>query len=401
VDLSNEIREELDELYAIETGIAKKDLDKWKASHIPFHWFIEFPEALTAGGFDAVIGNPPYINRHKVTQYSFSGFKSEFSNDIFAPCMERAVSIVKPDGAFSMIVPIAFQFSKDYEIIREVIAERTPARWVSTYSRNPASLFDAAVGVRSTIVLSHHLTASRLATSSLRRWQEDGRRNLFETTRYAVLEEVSARMPWPRTGTTALAELYKSLCESSENLGYSTVRIGDSIGFKQTALYYLSVFVDEPPSWTMKGKRIPQSQIGNLSFRSEAERDIAFIMLAGRLGVWWWGATGDDFHVTNGSLEAFPISIGQLGEIHSELLRCSRKLRKEQLKHPLVTKYAGNEMGNYDMSRCRHITDVSDRMILEFLGLGQYWPDVLLADAGLAKVTGERPGTRRSWPFPI
>ena len=53
------------------------------------------------------------------------------------------------------------------------------------------------------------------------------------------------------------------------------------------------------------------------------------------------------------------------------------------------------------MSRCRHITDVSDQLILDELGLGEFWPDVLLADAGLAKVTGERPGTRRKWPFPL
>ncbi len=401
VSLSDEIREELNELYASETGVAKKDLNKWKVSHLPFHWFIEFPEALTAGGFDVVIGNPPYINKNKVTQYSFGGFKSGLSNDIFAPCMERAVSILKMDGAFSMIVPIAFQFSKDYEIIRDLVASKKPARWVSTYSRNPASLFDASVGVRSTIVLAHHSTENRLATSSLRRWQEDGRQHLFGTTRYALVGEKKAGFPWPRTGTSSLSRLYEGLIGPSGNLGYATVRAGESLGFKQTALYYLSIFVDDPPSWTMSGKRIPQTQIGKINFRTEDERDIALIMLAGRLGVWWWGATADDFHVTNGLLESFPISISQIKSIQTELLKLSRQLRKEQLKHPLVTKYAGNEMGNYDMSRCRHITDRSDMLILDVLDLGQYWPDVLLADAGLAKVTGERPGTRRSWPFPL
>lgn len=401
VSLSDEIREELNELYASETGVAKKELARWKVSHLPFHWFIEFPEALTAGGFDVVIGNPPYINKNKVTQYSFSGFKSELSNDIFAPCMERAVSIVKSDGAFSMIVPIAFQFSKDYEIIRAVVANKKPARWVSTYSRNPASLFDASVGVRSTIVLAHHSTENRLATSSLRRWQEDGRQHLFATTRYALVGENKVGFPWPRAGTSSLSRLYEGLVASSGSIGYATVRVGESLGFKQTALYYLSIFVDDPPSWTMSGKRIPQTKIGRISFRTEDERDIALTMLAGRLGVWWWGATGDDFDVTTGLLESFPISILQVKSIHAELLKLSRQLRKEQVKHPLVTKYAGKEMGNYDMSRCRHITDRSDQLILEVLDLGQYWPDVLHADAGLAKVTGERHGTRRSWPFPL
>jgi hypothetical protein len=401
VDLSSEIREELDELYASENQVPKKEFEKWKKSHIPFHWFVEFPEAITAGGFDAVIGNPPYINRTKITQYTFSGFKSTMSNDIFAPCMERAVSITKRDGAFSMIVPIAFQFSKDYEIIRKVIANTTPTRWISTYSRNPASLFDASVGVRSTIVISSHSSGDRLSTSQLRRWQEDGRKHLFGTTRYSVVSEKESKSPWPRTGTLELAELYERITKSGQNLGLSTVRSGEGLGFKQTALYYLSVFVKEPPCWTMSGKRVPQTKVGRISFRTSDERDIAFVMLAGRLGVWWWGATGDDFDVTTGLLESFPVSIKQVGSIKKDLLKLSRDLMKEQLKHPLVTKYAGKEMGNYDMSRCRHITDVSDQLILDELGLIELWPHVLLADAGLAKVTGERPGTRRKWPFPL
>jgi hypothetical protein len=58
-------------------------------------------------------------------------------------------------------------------------------------------------------------------------------------------------------------------------------------------------------------------------------------------------------------------------------------------------------MGNYDMSRCRNVTDESDKLILDEFGLLDYWPDLLYADQTLAKVTGERPGTLRKWPFPI
>jgi hypothetical protein len=58
-------------------------------------------------------------------------------------------------------------------------------------------------------------------------------------------------------------------------------------------------------------------------------------------------------------------------------------------------------MGNYDMSRCREVTDRIDVLVLKQLNLSQYWPAILLADASMAKVTGERPGTLRTWPYPI
>ena len=52
------------------------------------------------------------------------------------------------------------------------------------------------------------------------------------------------------------------------------------------------------------------------------------------------------------------------------------------------------------VNRCRHITDQADQLVLKTLGLEDHWSSVLLADARLAKATGERPGTEREWPFP-
>jgi hypothetical protein len=394
------VRSKLDHLFASATGITDSKFDKWKQSHVPFHWFVEFPEALSLGGFDVVIGNPPYIKRTDVLkQYQFSGFKSGDLYDIFAPCMERSISLLRDDGAFSMIIPISFQFSDEYAPIRSFVTEHLSLRYVGTYSRNPSSLFDAAVGVRSTIVSGLTTGNSHIYSTPLRRWVESGREYLFTNTRFSQILPDPSPNPWPRLGSHRLSDLYERLMDSGKSVGLSTQRSGHQLGFKKIALYYLSVYIDEPPSWTLRGRRVPQTEVGSLRFTTANERDLAFSLLSGRLCAWWWSATGDDFHVTSSLLESFPVGIEQVASIKPQLLRIAGMLRAEQPKHPLVTKYAGKEMGNYDMSQCRHITDQSDWLILEHLGLGEYWPDILLADAWLAKATGERPGTRREWPF--
>ena len=42
------------------------DFARWKTSHQPFHWFAEFFGIMNRGGFDVTIGNPPYVQYHKV-----------------------------------------------------------------------------------------------------------------------------------------------------------------------------------------------------------------------------------------------------------------------------------------------------------------------------------------------
>jgi len=395
------LRTELDLLYSPSEAPGPA-LDEWRASHRPFHWFVEFPEAMAKGGFDAVIGNPPYVGRAKIREYSYSGFATDTSPDIYAPCMERAATLVKPDGGYGMIVPISFQFSdRGFDIARKAILERLSPCWASTYSRNPAALFDAGLGVRSTIVIARRSTLQPLVlTTGLRRWWDAARPYLFDTNRYEQIAPKSPGAPWPRLGSTDEVELFECLTSPRRTLGNEVSQSGARLGFKQTALYYLSVFVDDPPSWTMDGEVTPQTKIGYLSFPDERTRDLAFMLLAGRLGVWWWGTTGDDFDVTSGLLQSFPVSTSQVEAVSDQLLELASSLRAEQPKHPLVTKYAGKEMGNYDMTRCRDITDVADQAVLRHLGLERHWPTVLLADASLAKATGERPGTRREWPFP-
>ncbi len=396
------VRMRLDQLYASETGVSEAKFEKWKESHLPFHWFVEFPEAMSSGGFDVVIGNPPYIKRADVVkQYRITGFRSGGLYDIFAPCMERSISLLKNDGFFSMIVPIAMQFSDDYKIIREEIAERLPLVFVSTYSRNPSSLFDASVGVRSTIVTGTRQGNRCVYTTPLRRWIDVGRQHLFATNQFAALDVDAAGDPWPRVGSARLGQLRKALLEKAGVIEGSTRRSGLPVGFKDIALYYLSVFVEDPPCWTIDGVRVAQPSVSHLFFETEDDQETAHLLLAGRLACWWWGSVGDDFHVTKGLLESVPIGLPDIAGTRRDLRRLAKRLRAEQPKHPLVTKYAGKEMGNYDMSRCRHITDKSDRLVLEHLGLGEYWSDILLADAWLAKATGERPGTRREWPFPL
>lgn len=72
------LREQLDRFlsgdYDQKNLESDKKFEAWRASHEPFHWFIEFYGIMNAGGFDVIIGNPPYVETKDVTGYSVRGY---------------------------------------------------------------------------------------------------------------------------------------------------------------------------------------------------------------------------------------------------------------------------------------------------------------------------------------
>ncbi len=77
VDTLYELEETLNYHLANEYGVdpgKTKHYEAWRASHKPFHWYVDFYPLMAAGGFDVVIGNPPYVEYQKVrSSYSIRG----------------------------------------------------------------------------------------------------------------------------------------------------------------------------------------------------------------------------------------------------------------------------------------------------------------------------------------
>ena len=93
----------------------------------PFDWKAEFPEIMKAGGFDVVIGNPPYVRiqgfpRNQI-DYLTKHYRSAKGNcDLYVSFIERGYTLLKPKGRLGEIVPNKF-FKTDYgEGLRELLA---------------------------------------------------------------------------------------------------------------------------------------------------------------------------------------------------------------------------------------------------------------------------------------
>jgi len=73
-----------------------------------FDWETEFPEIMTASGFDAVIGNPPYVRQEALSNLKdyFAQHYEAYSGvaDLYTYFMEQAIRLLRDGGRFSYIV---------------------------------------------------------------------------------------------------------------------------------------------------------------------------------------------------------------------------------------------------------------------------------------------------------
>ena len=90
-----------------------------------FNWQQEFPQIFDKGGFDVIIGNPPYGAKlsESVREYITNNFISFQSNfDIYTSFIELASRITKESSYSSYIIPVSWQTGDKYNSTRKFIA---------------------------------------------------------------------------------------------------------------------------------------------------------------------------------------------------------------------------------------------------------------------------------------
>ena len=152
----------------------------WRTSHQPFHWFAEFYGIMSKGGFDVVIGNPPYVEYSKVRkEYQVKGFATEGCGNLYAFVVERNKGLCSRDGRTSMIVPHSAICTDRMAELQTILFDES-VTWVSTYDIRPSKLFEG-VDQRLCIYVSLRRNSGQtLFSSRYHRWHPDNRPTLLQ-----------------------------------------------------------------------------------------------------------------------------------------------------------------------------------------------------------------------------
>jgi len=124
-----------------------------------FDWKTSFSEIFNKGGFDCVIGNPPYVRIHTIDENSINYFLKSYKLaqkqfDLYNIFIEKSFKIVKQSGLFSFIIPSLFIKGVQYENLRKLMNENSEEFLLKEYGdgvfeqvKMPTCIFISKKGV--------------------------------------------------------------------------------------------------------------------------------------------------------------------------------------------------------------------------------------------------------------
>jgi hypothetical protein len=300
-----DLRGELDTYLASEYGLSERQpraLAAWQATHSPFHWIVEFFGLMSRGGFDVVLGNPPYVEYHKVKgTYAVHDYETLSCGNIYAFMLERSVKLARAGAHVGMIVPVSIVCTSRMAPLRAFL-EGGRAR-VTAYDMRPSSLFEGVAQRLCIVLLEPHATERGLLTGGYRRWTAKERPALIDTTRYVELAIPAPGRPIPKVAlpieTAILAKLGNGSLGTLQDHSAKPIYVHRIVRYFVKALDFVPRFVDA------SGRAGRSKDYKPFQFRADT-RPMVTALLNSSLFYWYWRTHGDGFHCGYGDVFEFP-----------------------------------------------------------------------------------------------
>ncbi|MFW5891064.1 MAG: Eco57I restriction-modification methylase domain-containing protein, partial [bacterium] len=107
-----------------------------------FHWKIDFGHIIKEGGFDIVVGNPPYGNiLDKTPKKITTSFYDSYSGEIASLFIERSINALSLSGYLSFIITYAITFNKSLSENRLQLVDNFEESYISSFDRDRCRIF--------------------------------------------------------------------------------------------------------------------------------------------------------------------------------------------------------------------------------------------------------------------
>jgi Predicted O-methyltransferase len=367
------LNDELDRYLAdeYERDLSKKTtaFQKWKSSHQPFHWFVEFYGIVSQGGFDVIIGNPPYLEEKEVN-YSLKNFKTIGTKTIHAMCIERSSQILRLNGTMSMILPLSIVSTQRMKVVQEILENGRNA-WYANYSWRPAKLFDNVNRALTIFTVTPSNKKGQTFTTNYQKWTSDSREGLISKVNYIEVQQQRSDFWMPKIGDCIESSLLNKCLSISTSLKKFTANSDYRVYYRTDGGLYWKVFTKAAPEFKVNnvvGHSTRETWF-TLSKRETIESIIA--ILSSNTFWWWYTVTSNCRHLNPYDVQNFPIpnlalldeKLLSLGSEYVEDLQKNSTMLVRNQKQTGIT-----ETQSFKIQKSKPIIDEIDRVLAKHYG---------------------------------
>ena len=259
------------------------DYDEWLKTHQPFNWLAEFYQIIEGnGGFDVIIGNPPYVEYTRKNKesgkcirdiYKLRGYVTINCSNLYAFVIERSCIISKNRDNIGFIVPLSLASNNNMADLRDYICAKGTS-WYSHYEVRPAKLFDGAEQ-RLTIFFIRNTEEKSMFSTAIRRWNNDHRKTLFNLLSYAP--SFNDGSIW-RTSSNIETSLYAKF-KSHNPSAYQLKKSGGALHYRTAGVRYWIIFLNNG---------FGTESLSNKVAFFENDKVARFYMAAFNSNLFWW-----------------------------------------------------------------------------------------------------------------
>ena len=358
------------------------DYDAWLSSHQPFHWLAEFYEIINDhGGFDVIIGNPPYVEYSKVKKiYEIRNIQCLDAGNLYAYVIERSLNISHPISRNGMIIQMSAFCTPRMKPFQKVWFDNAKYSSVAFFDDRPGKLFDNLQHIRVAIpILEKGEKSEKIATTSYNKFYSECRKNVFKILNYYVsdvsrkdfslikmhsnLEESIVNKIWTQSKKIATYE-----CQhQNENYVY----YGYGYGYFGKILNYRSYF---------EGEKISSSTGDKFYYISEDyDRNIFVGILNSTLFYWFYVNYSDGHNFTKTVIGNLPYSYQNNKHLTNLVKKLMEDLKSKSSRKVANYKSTGRvEYDEYHPNRSKSIIDEIDKLLASHYGFTEEELDFII-----------------------
>jgi hypothetical protein len=372
-------KKEIDEILAsLNTKINQKQKDDYNVSYDdfiknykPFNWYVEFNEIIKNGGFDVIIGNPPYVEYSKVkNQYKIKGYKTESCGNLYAFVVERSLNLLKNDGRFGMIVPISITNTRRMSPLREILNKESSLIYISSFSDRPSKLFIGAEQELSiAIVKKFHSNTNKIFTTNYIKWYSEQRDSLFQNIQYCDISEFNIKNTIPRLGNKIEKNIWNKFNNDFKikNLILRTPNVSKVIYIHKRGRYW-TLAIDFEPVYNVGKRNNDLSSVWEKICLDNEYADFIICFLNSSLFYWYSKKFLNTWIITTSEILDTPIKISNLLIWHNIKKILMEDLKKHSVIKTIEYRYKKVKQQLFYPSKSKHIIDEIDRELAKHYG---------------------------------